>query len=326
MARFSRRGLVAAALAAAPGAAWAQPAAGWPDRTVRLLVPYPPGGPTDIMARIVAQGLARELPQPAVVENRSGANGTIGSEVVARAAPDGSIFLANASAHVIVPHLMPNLPFDAVADFAPVTAIAAVPLMLVVTPSLPVRSVAELIAHAKAHPGRLNYASSSSGGATHLAGELFKQMAGVDMTHVPYRGSGPAVADLVAGNVQLMFDSMPSSAGAVRDGRLRALAVSTSRRIAAFPELPTIAEAGPLPGYEIATWYAIWAPARTPAPIVARMQQAVAASLRTEEARQRLAALGAEVVADTPEEFGAFVRHEYARWGRLVREANIRAE
>jgi tripartite-type tricarboxylate transporter receptor subunit TctC len=327
MAQVPRRALMAAALAAAaPAGARGQPGAGWPDRPVRILVPYPPGGPTDIMARIVAQGLARELPQPVVVENRSGANGTIGSEVVARAAPGGSMFLANASAHVIVPHLMPNLPFDAVADFAPVTTIAAVPLMLVVTPSLPVRSVAELVAHAKANPGRLNYASSSSGGATHLAGELFKQMAGVQMTHVPYRGSGPAVADLVAGNVQLMFDSMPSSAGAVRDGRLRALAVSTARRIAAFPDLPTVAEAGPLPGYEIATWYAIWAPARTPAPIVARMQQAVAASLRTEEARQRLAALGAEAVADTPEEFGRFVRSEYARWGRLVREANIRAE
>jgi tripartite-type tricarboxylate transporter receptor subunit TctC len=321
---LARRTLVAA-LAAAPGAARAQPDA-WPDRPVRLLVPYPPGGPTDIMARIVAQGLARTLPQPVVVENRSGANGTIGSEAVARAAPDGSLFLANASAHVIVPHIMPGLSYDALADFAPVTNMAAVPLMLVVTPSLPVRSVAELIAHAKVNPGRLNYASSSSGGATHLAGELFKQMAGVDMTHVPYRGSGPAVADLVAGNVQLMFDSMPSSAGAVRDGRLRALAVSTARRIAAFPDLPTIAEAGPLPGYEIATWYGIWAPARTPAPIVARLQQAVAAVLHSEEARQRLAALGAEPVGDTPEQFAAFVRSEHARWGRLVREAGIRIE
>jgi tripartite-type tricarboxylate transporter receptor subunit TctC len=325
---LARRTLVAA-LAAAPGAARAQPAAtgpSWPDRPVRFLVPYPPGGPTDIIARIVAQGLARALPQPVVVENRGGANGTIGSEAVARAAPDGSLFLANASAHVIVPHIMPGLSYDALADFAPVTNMAAVPLMLVVTPSLPVRSVAELIAYAKANPGRLNYASSSSGGATHLAGELFKQMAGVEMTHVPYRGSGPAVADLVAGNVQLMFDSMPSSAGAVRDGRLRALAVSTARRVAAFPDLPTIAEAGPLPGYEISTWYGIWAPARTPAPIVARLQQAVAAVLHSEEARQRLAALGAEPVGDTPEQFAAFVRSEHARWGRLVREAGIRIE
>ncbi|MBX6373292.1 MAG: tripartite tricarboxylate transporter substrate binding protein [Acetobacteraceae bacterium] len=325
---LARRTLVTA-LAGLPAATAARAqsgAAAWPSRPVRVVVPYPPGGPTDIMARIVAQGLTRDLPQPVVVENRSGASGTIGCEAVARAAPDGTTFLANASAHVIVPHLLPNLSFDAVADFAPVTNIAAVPLILVVTPSLPVRSVAELIAYAKANPGRLNYASSSSGGAPHLAGELFKQLAGVQMTHVPYRGSGQALPDLIAGNVQVMFDSMPSSAPSVREGRLRALAVTTAHRISAFPDLPTVAEAGPVPGYEIATWYGIWAPARTPAPIVQRLQQAVATVLRGEEARQRLAALGAEPVGDTPEQFDAFARREYERWGKLVRDADIRAE
>ncbi|WP_343894474.1 tripartite tricarboxylate transporter substrate binding protein, partial [Craurococcus roseus] len=305
------------------GAARAQ-AAEWPSRPVRFVVPYPPGGPTDIMGRVVAQALAPGLPQPVVVENRAGAAGAIGTEAVARAAPDGATFLVNASAHVIVPHMV-RVPYDALADFAPVTNIASVPLMLVVTPGLPVRSVAELVTHAKANPGKLSFASSSNGGAPHLAGELFKLMAGVDMAHVPYRGSGQAVPDLIAGNVQVMFDSMPSSAGAVRDGKLRALAVTTAGRQAAFPDLPTVAEAG-VPGYEISTWYGIWAPAGTPAPIVARLHAAVAAALRGAEARERMAALGAEPVADAPEDFARFVRAESERWGRLVREARIKAD
>ena len=220
---------------------------------------------------------------------------------------------------------MVRVPYDALADFAPVTNIASVPLMLVVTPGLPVRSVAELIAHAKANPGKLSFASSSNGGAPHLAGELFKLMAGVDMAHVPYRGSGQAVPDLIAGNVQVMFDSMPSSAGAVREGRLRALAVTTAGRQAAFPDLPTVAEAG-VPGYEIATWYGIWAPARTPPEIVARLHAAVAKAMRGEDAKERMAALGAQPVADAPEDFARFVRAEYERWGRLVRDARIKAD
>ena len=323
--RFVLGAPLAAAAAAAPAAGRAQTAAeAWPARPVRFVVPYPPGGPTDIMGRAVAQALARDLPQPVVVENRAGAAGTIGTEAVARALPDGATFLVNASAHVIVPHMV-RVPYDALADFAPVTNIASVPLMLVVTPGLPVRSVAELVAHAKANPGRLSFASSSNGGAPHLAGELFKLMAGVDMAHVPYRGSGQAVPDLIAGNVQVMFDSMPSSAGAVREGRLRALAVTTSARQSAFPDLPTIAEAG-VPGYEISTWYAIWAPAGTPAPIVARLQAAVAAALRGPEAREKMAALGAVPVADAPEDFDRFVRAEYERWGKLVRDARIKAD
>ena len=325
MATTRRRFALGAPLAAAapPLPAGAQPAE-WPSRPVRFILPYPPGGPTDIMGRVVAQALTRDLPQPVVVENRAGAAGAIGTEAVARAAPDGATFLVNASAHVIVPHMV-RVPYDALADFAPVTNIASVPLMLVVTPGLPVRSVAELVAHAKANPGRLSFASSSNGGAPHLAGELFKLMAGVDMAHVPYRGSGQAVPDLIAGNVQVMFDSMPSSAGAVREGRLRALAVTTSARQSAFPELPTIAEAG-VPGYEISTWYAIWAPAGTPAPIVARLQAAVAAALRGPEAREKMAALGAVPVADAPEDFDRFVRAEYERWGKLVRDARIKAD
>ena len=320
--KITRRAAIAGALL--PFAARAQ-APEWPSRPVRFIVPYPPGGPTDIMGRIVAQAVQGPLGQPFVVENRAGANGLIGSEQAARAAPDGSTFLVNASAHVIVPHLTPNMPIDVLADFAPVTNIAAVPLWLVVNPALPVRSVAEFIAYARANPGRIAYASSSQGGAPHLAGELFKLMTGTDLVHVPYRGSGPAGQDLIAGTVQAMFDSVPASAGAVRDGRLRALAVTTRNRIAPFPDLPTIAEAG-VPGYEISTWYGIWAPARTPPAIIARMQQAVATAARNPETRARFDALGAEPVADSPEDYARFVRAEYDRWGKLVRDARIKLD
>jgi tripartite-type tricarboxylate transporter receptor subunit TctC len=320
--KITRRAAIAGALL--PFAARAQ-APEWPSRPVRFIVPYPPGGPTDIMGRIVAQAVQGPLGQPFVVENRAGANGLIGSEQAARAAPDGSTFLVNASAHVIVPHLTPNMPIDVLADFAPVTNIAAVPLWLVVNPALPVRSVAEFIAYARANPGRIAYASSSQGGAPHLAGELFKLMTGTDLVHVPYRGSGPAGQDLIAGTVQAMFDSVPASAGAVRDGRLRALGVSTRNRIAPFPDLPTIAEAG-VPGYEISTWYGIWAPARTPPAIIARLQQAVATAARNPETRARFDALGAEPVADSPEDYARFVRAEFDRWGKLVRDARIKLD
>ena len=320
--KITRRAAIAGALL--PFAARAQ-APEWPSRPVRFIVPYPPGGPTDIMGRIVAQAVQGPLSQPFVVENRAGANGLIGSEQAARAAPDGSTFLVNASAHVIVPHLTPNMPIDVLADFAPVTNIAAVPLWLVVNPALPVRSVAEFTAYARANPGRIAYASSSQGGAPHLAGELFKLMTATDLVHVPYRGSGPAGQDLIAGTVQAMFDSVPASAGAVRDGRLRALAVTTHNRIAPFPDLPTIAEAG-VPGYEISTWYGIWAPARTPPNIIARLQQAVATAARNPETRARFDALGAEPVADSPEDYARFVRAEYDRWGKLVRDARIKLD
>jgi tripartite-type tricarboxylate transporter receptor subunit TctC len=320
--KITRRAAIAGALL--PLAARAQ-APEWPSRPVRFIVPYPPGGPTDIMGRIIAQAVQGPLGQPFVVENRAGANGLIGSEQAARAPADGSTFLVNASAHVIVPHLTPNMPIDVLADFAPVTNIAAVPLWLVVNPALPVRSVSEFIAYARANPGKIAYASSSQGGAPHLAGELFKLMTGTDLVHVPYRGSGPAGQDLIAGTVQAMFDSVPASAGAVRDGRLRALGVTTRNRIAPFPDLPTIAEAG-VPGYEISTWYGIWAPARTPPAIIARLQQAVATAARNPETRARFDALGAEPVADSPEDYARFVRAEYDRWGKLVRDARIKLD
>jgi tripartite-type tricarboxylate transporter receptor subunit TctC len=294
----------------------------WPARPVRFVVPYPPGGPTDILGRVVAARLAQDLGQPMVIENRAGASGVIGSEVIARAAPDGQAFLMNASIHVIIPHLNRAMPFDALADFTPVTNMAMVPLVAVVNPALPVRSIAELIAYLKANPGKVSYASSGNASALHLAGEMFKLMTGTEVVHVPYRGAGPAVQDLISGNIQLMFDSIPSSAGAVRSGLLRPLAVTTAKRVGAYPDLPTVAEAG-VPGFDIATWYAIWAPPKTPAGIVARLQQAVAAAVQVPEVREKLATLGAEPVADTPEEFAMFCAREYDRWGRLVRDARV---
>ena len=313
--RLARR-----ALLAVPAVAAAQD--GWPSRPVRLIIPYPPGGPTDILGRIVAQRLSADLGQPFVAENRAGAGGAIGAEAVARAAPDGATFLVNASAHVILPHIV-RLPYDAVADFAPGTLLATVPLILVVPASSPARDVAGLVAHLRANPGAASYASSSNGGAPHLAGEMFRLQSGLPLQHIPYRGSGQALPDVISGQVALMFDSLASSADLVRQGQLRALAVSTAERIPAFPGLATMRESG-FPDYEISTWYGMWAPARTA--VVGRMQQAVAAALAQPEAASRLAALGASPGGQAPEAVGAFVASEYARYGRLVRDAGIRAE
>lgn len=323
--RLARRSMLAAPLAlgglpAAP-AALAQGGT-WPAHPVRFVVPYPPGGPTDLLGRVVAARLSQDLGQPMVVENRPGASGVIGSEAVARAAPDGQAFLMNASIHVIIPHLNRAMPFDALADFTPVTNMAMVPLVAVVNPALPVRNIPELIGYLKAHPGRVSYGSSGNASALHLAGAMFGLMTGTEMVHVPYRGGGPAVQDLIAGNIQLIFDSVLSSAAAVRAGLLRPLAVTTATRVAAYPDLPTIAEAG-VPGFDIATWYGIWAPPRTPPAITRRLQSAVAAALGTPEVREKLATLGADPVGDSPEEFAMFCAREYSRWGRLVRDARV---
>lgn len=297
----------------------------WPTRPVRCIVPYPPGGPTDLVGRVVAMRAQQELGQPLVIENKPGASGTIGSAEVARAAPDGGVFLVNASAHVIIPHINRSMPYDALNDFTPVTNMAMVPLVALVNPRLPVRSLRELADHAKANPGRVSYASSSIGGAQHLAGEMFKQIAGVDMVHIPYRGAGPAIQDLIAGNVQVMFDSVPAGAGAVRDGLLRPLTALNARRVPVYPDLPSAAEAG-FPDLVISTWYGIWAPPRTPAAITERMQRAVAVAVQDPEVRARLAPLGADPVADSPAAFDAFCRSESAKFGAIVRAANIRME
>ena len=319
MTRFSRRLhaiLAAALLVASAGTAIAQSA--WPTKQIRMIIPYPPGGPTDILGRIVAQQLTESLGQVVVVENKPGASGMIGADIVAKAPPDGYTLLVNASIHVINPSLYKKPPYDAIRDFAPVSLIADVPLVLVAAPSQGLATVADVIAAAKAKP--INFASSGNAAAPHLAGEAFKLATGVPMQHVPYKGSGPALTDVIGGQTQLMFDSMPSSIGHIRAGKLRAIAVTTAKRASALPDVPTIAEAG-VPGYDISTWYGVWAPAGTPKEIVARMSGEIAKIVRLPQVRDRLAGLGATPVGNSPEEFAAYNQSELAKWGRIVKQS-----
>ncbi len=320
----TRRTLLAAGLASTLPirAAYAQT---YPGRPVRMIVPYPPGGPTDVLARIVAVKLSEALGQPFAIDNKAGASGMIGSAEVAKAAPDGYTLLGNASIHVINPSLYPKAAFDAIADFTPVTQLAGVPLILVVNNDLPVKNVRDLIAYAKANPVKLNFASSGNAAAPHLAGESFKIAAGVQMQHVPYKGSAPALTDLIGGQVQLMFDSMPSAMPHVKAGKLRPLAVTTAKRSAAVPDLPTVAEAG-VPGYDISTWYGLWAPKGTPREIAERIATETAKILKLPDVRERYAALGAEPVGSTPDEFAAYCRSELTKWAKIVKESGAKAD
>ena len=297
----------------------------WPARPVRLIVPYPPGGPTDVLTRIVAVKLSEAMGQPVAIDNKAGASGMIGSAEVAKAAPDGYTLLGNASIHVINPSLYPKAVFDAIADFTPVTQLANVPLLLVVNNALPVKTVNELVAYAKANPGKLNFASSGNAAAPHLAGESFKLATGIQMQHVPYKGSAPALTDLIGGQVQLMFDSMPSAMPHVKAGKLRPIAVTTAKRSAAMPDLPAIAEAG-VPGYDISTWYGLWAPKNTPREIVERLAAETAKILKLPEVRDRYAALGADPVGSTPTEFAAYCNSELAKWAKVVKESGAKAD
>ena len=294
------------------------PAQDFPRKPIRMIIPYPPGGPTDILGRIVAQNLSERLGQQVVVENKPGASGMIGADLVAKAPPDGYTLLANASIHVINPSLYKNPTYDAIKDFTPVSLIADVPLVLVVPPELPVKSVKDLIALAKSKSGKLNFASSGNAAAPHLAGEAFKIATGVDMQHVPYKGSGPALTDLMGGQVQLMFDSLPSSISHVKSGKLRAIAVTTAKRSSALPSVPTIAESG-VPGFDISTWYGVWAPAGTPKEIVSRLSGEIAKIVKLPDVRERLSGLGAEPVGSSPDEFAAYCRSELAKWAKIVK-------
>jgi tripartite-type tricarboxylate transporter receptor subunit TctC len=313
--------LAALALATTALGALAQ---AYPSKPIRFVVPYPPGGPTDILGRAVAQALTQSLGQPVVVENKPGASGMIGAEQVAKAAPDGYTLLVNASIHVINPSLFSKTTFDAMHDFAPVTQIASVPLILVVGQPVQANSVKELIALAKANPGKLTFASSSVGAAPHLAGELLKRMAGIDIVHVPYKGSGPATTDLIGGHVTMMIDSMPSSIGHVKSGKLKVLGVSTARRTPALPDTPTIAET--VPGFDIATWYGVWAPAKTPKEIVNKVSSEIAKSLKRADLSERLAGLGAEGVGSTPAEFAAYCESEFRRWAKVVKDSGAKLD
>ena len=313
--------LVLAALLVPPTAL----AQGYPAKPMRLIVAFPPGGTNDIVARSVAQRLSERLGQQMVVENRPGANGALGAEVAAKSAPDGYTLFIAAVNHVVLPSLYPRLPYDIERDFTPVVLLAVVPIVVTVNPSLPAKSVADLIALAKARPGALNYASSGNGAGTHLAGELFKMQAGVNLTHVPYKGSGPAMIDLIGGQVQLMFADLPSATSQIKGGKLRALAVGSPRPSPLVPELPTVAASG-LPGYEAYTWVGIMAPAGTPKEIVARINTEAVAALGRADLKEALAAQGAEAAPGTPEQFGAHIKSELAKWSQVVKTAGIRAD
>lgn len=297
----------------------------YPTKPVRLVVPFPPGGPTDVLARIVAPKLGERLGQTIVIDNKPGASGMVGADVVAKAAPDGHTLLVNASIHIINPSLYPKQPYDAVADFAPISNLADVPLVLIVNPKVPARSVKELVALAKSSKTPLAFASAGNATSQHLSGEAFKLAAGVDLLHVPYKGSAPALTDLVSGHVQLMFDSMPSSMPFIKSGAVRALAVTTARRSAALPDVPTMADAG-YPALDISTWYGVWAPAGTPAPIVQRLSTEIAAIVRQPDMRAQFEKLGAEPVGNTPAEFAAFAKAELSKWASIVKASGAKVD
>ncbi|KJK26388.1 MFS transporter [Burkholderiaceae bacterium 16] len=297
----------------------------WPSKPIQLLIPYPPGGSADLLARPVAAKLQERLGQPVVLDYRPGAGGTIASQQLARARPDGNTLIVVLAAHAINASLYPKLPYDTRKDFAPVSLVANLPLILAGSPSLKARTVPELIAAAKAAPGQLTFASAGNGNTGHLAGELFDSLAGVKMTHVPYKGSAQVVNAMLAGEVQLTFDSISTSMPHIRSGRLKALAVTSARRATLAPDVPTLAEAG-VPGFDINGWYAVLAPAGTPPAIIDRLSQEIAAVLAQPDLRANLAANGYEPVGSTPAALGAHIDAEIARWSKVVKESGARLE
>ncbi len=317
-------GLVVGALSVAT-TSFAQTAATFPNQSIRMIVPYPPGGPTDITARVVAAEMMKTLGQNVVIDNRPGASGMIGSEMVTKSAPDGYTLLANASIHVINPSVYPDMRFDAIKDFTPITQLAQVPLVLVVPANSPIKSVKDLVEFAKANPGKVNFGSAGSASAQHLAGESFKIAAGIQMQHIPYKGSAPALTDLAGGQLQLMFDSMPSATPMINSGKLRAIAVTTTKRAKARPDLPTIAESG-FPGFDISTWYAYWAPKGTPSDIVEKLSAAAAQALKNPEVIAKYEAMGAEPVGSTPKQFAAYVESEAKKWNDIVKKSGAKLD
>ena len=296
----------------------------YPAKPVRLIVPFPPGGVNDLAARIVATQLSERLGKQFIVENRGGAGGVAGTELAANAPKDGYTLLITSIASTVTPHLT-KLSYEPVKSFTPVSMLVSVPTVLVVHPDLPAKSVKELIALAKAKPGDLQYSSSGIGASLHLAGELFKMTAGVDILHVPFKGAGPAMIDTMGGHTKVGFGSITSAIPHIRSGKLRALGIGDKRRSAALPDVPTIDEAA-LPGYEAGNWIGLVAPAGTPAPVVERLHKEIAAILDTPEAQKQFANEGAEVVKISPAEFGAFMQSELAKWGRVVKESGIKAQ
>ncbi len=315
--------MLAVVLGAAAGNAAAQ---AWPNKPIKYIVPFAPGGTTDILARTISEKLSVALGQPVVVENKPGAGGGVGADFTAKAAPDGyTIMGGTISTHAINASLYSNLPYDPVKDFVAITLIARVPNMLVINPSIPAKNVSELIALIKANPGKYTFASSGNGTSQHLSGELFKSMAGVDMQHIPYKGSPPALQDVVGGQVSMTFDNITTALPLAKAGKLRALAVTTAKRSAAAPDVPTLAESG-LPGFEVGSWQGVFAPAGTPPEIVRRLNTEIVKIINMPEVREKLTALGAEPVGDTSEQFGAYVKTEVAKWSDVVKKSGAKVD
>jgi tripartite-type tricarboxylate transporter receptor subunit TctC len=294
----------------------------YPSRAVRIVVPSPPGGGTDIVARVLAQHFSKTLGQSFVVENKPGAGNMIGIEFVARSAPDGYTLLMVPATLALNSVLYKKVPYHPIRDFAPITLAATAPLVLIVHPSVPVQSLAEFVAYARREPGKMSYGTAGIGTAPHLCMELLKSMAGIDLLHIPYKGTAPAVADVISGQVAAMFATALTARPVIDSGRVRALAVSTPQRVSALPGVPPVAEAG-VPGYSAIQWYGLLAPAGTPQPVIARVNAEALRSLRSDEMKERLAADGAEPQGSTPEEFGALIRSELEKWGRVTRAAGI---
>jgi tripartite-type tricarboxylate transporter receptor subunit TctC len=322
---ITRRSFSSLASAAALGAmALPARAQAWPSRYVRLVVPFAPAGGVDVVGRLLAHRLSEYWDQQVVVETKPGAGGNIAAEMVARSEPDGYTLFIVSIGQAINRFIYPTLTYDPVADFAPVTLICVYPNVMVVPPNSPARSVQEFIAHAKANPGKITFASSGTGTSVHLSGELFKRMAGIEMTHVPYRGAGPAMSDLLPGRVDVMFATSSSALPQIRADKLRGLAVTTLKRLPVAPELPTIAEAG-LAGFDVSSWFSIFAPARTPPEIVAKVHGDTVRALREPAIAGKLEQLGAAVTASTPAELAAHLKAETDKWGPVIKAAGIRA-
>ena len=317
-----RSALLGTAVLAVQGRARAQ---NYPSKPIRIVVPYPPGGGADTTARLIGPKLQEALGETVVVDNRPGAGGMIGDDTVAKAAPDGHTLLLGAFAHAVNPALYPKMPFKTPDDFAPISLLVTVPELLVITPSHPAKSVAELVAMAKAEPGKLLYASSGNGTAQHLAAELFRLRTGIDIGHVPYKGGGLAVADVAAGHVPFYFGNMTAALPQARAGRVRALAVTSAERSPAAPDVPTIAEAG-VKDCEISEWNGLLAPAGTPAAVIARLHEEMAKIMRMSDIREKFADLGATPIGSTPQELATFIRAEMVKWAEVVKAANIKIE
>ncbi|TFI46674.1 tripartite tricarboxylate transporter substrate binding protein [Diaphorobacter sp. DS2] len=323
----TRRTLLASLAVAAAGAlpmgALAQ---NFPTKPITIIVPFSAGGTTDILARIVGQGLTTELGQSVVVDNKPGAGGNIGGSLAAKAAADGyTLFMGTVGTHAINQSLYKKLPFDPVKDFAPLSRVATVPNLLVAHPSQPFKTVKEMIAYAKANPGKITFGSPGSGASPHVSGELFKSMTGTDMLHVPYKGSAPAMTDLLGGQTSVMFDNMPSAIQHVRSGKLRPIAVTTAKRSPELPDVPTIAEAG-VPGYEATSWFGMFAPAGTPKPVLDKLHAALIKVLNQADVKKKIAEQGGDVVAETPAQFAAFIQAESVKWGKVVKESGATAD